>query len=433
MKRTLRTCMAVALAATVLAACGNDDDSGGNGGGGAAAARGPIKVWYSNNPIEIAWAKQMIKAWNADHPDEKVTGQEIPSAKSSEEVITAAITAGTTPCLIFNGAQIATPDYVHMGGLVDLDEFPGATDYIEARSGADVAEAYKSPDGKYYQVPWKSNPVMVFYNKDVFAKAGLDPNSPQLSTYDEFLDAARAVVAKGGVDVAIAPSPTSEFYQSFFDFYPLFSAETGGTEFVEDGQAQFDSDAGLRVADFWKTLYDEGLAPKEPYSVDPFAEKKSAMAIVGPWAISSYKDAVDWGVVPVPTSDGTAADQTWTFADAKTISVYSSCDSQGTAWDVLKFATSKEQDGKLLEMTGQMPMRQDLPETYSDYFASHPDYKTFADQSARAIEVPYIANSIESWQKFRDAYTASVIFGKQDVDSAFSKAADEVNGLASGS
>ena len=37
--------------------------------------------------------------------------------------------------------------------------------------------------------------------------------------------------------------------------------------------------------------------------------------------------------------------------------MYSSCKNQGTAWDVLKFATSQAQDGKLLDETGQMPMR----------------------------------------------------------------------------
>ena len=49
-----------------------------------------------------------------------------------------------------------------------------------------------------------------------------------------------------------------------------------------------------------------------------------------------------------------------TFTDAKNIGLYSACKNQKTAWDVLKFATSEEQDGKLLEMTGQMPIRTDL-------------------------------------------------------------------------
>ena len=118
------------------------------------------------------------------------------------------------------------------------------------------------------------------------------------------------------------------------------------------------------------------------------------------------------------------------FINAKTIEMFSNCKNRATAWDFLKFATSKEQDGKLLEATGQMPMRQDLAAAYPDYFASHPDYKTFAEQADRTVEAPNVPNSVEIWQTFRDAYTKSVIFGKGDVESAFREAAGKVDGLA---
>ncbi len=120
------------------------------------------------------------------------------------------------------------PQFQKQGGLVALDEFEGGTDYVESRSG-DVAEQYKSPDGQYYQIPWKSNPVMIFYNKDLMKKAGVDPENPPLATHDEFLETSRKIVDSGAADAAIWPAPTSEFFQSWFDFYPLFAAETGGT------------------------------------------------------------------------------------------------------------------------------------------------------------------------------------------------------------
>ena len=270
-----------------------------------------------------------------------------------------------------------------------LDTFDGGKDYVESRSG-DVAEQYQSPDGQFYQIPWKSNPVMIFYNKDIMKKAGVDPENPPLATYDEFLDTSKKIVDSGAADAAIWPAPTSEFFQSWFDFYPLFAAETGGTQLVEDGKATFDSDEGKSVVEFWKTMYDEGLSPKEKYNGDSFADQKAAMSIVGPWAIAVYGDSVNWGAVPVPTSAGTTPEETHTFSDAKNIGLYSACENQGTAWEVLKFATSEEQDGKLLEMTGQMPLRTDLETTYADYFKSHPEYVDFADQASRTVEVPNV-------------------------------------------
>ena len=415
--------VALALGMTA-AACGGD-----SGDSGATDASGPIKVWLSNNPEEVAWGKAMVKEWNAEHPDQKVTAQEIPAGKTSEEVIGAAITAGNAPCLVFNTSPAAVPQFQKQGGLVPLDDFEGGSDYVEQRSG-DVAEQYTSEDGKYYQIPWKSNPVMIFYNKDLLKKAGVDPENPPLATHDEFLETSRKIVDSGAADAAIWPAPSSEFFQSWFDFYPLYAAETGGKQLVEDGEATFDSEEGRTVADFWAQMYADGLAQKEVYNGDSFADEKAAMAIVGPWAIAVYGDKVNWGAAPVPTSSGTSPEETYTFSDAKNIALYSACENRGTAWEVLKFATSEEQDGELLEQTGQMPLRENLAETYPDYFEKNPEYAEFADQASRTVEVPNVPNSIEIWQTFRDAYSSSVIFGEKPVDEALSEAAEKATQLA---
>jgi multiple sugar transport system substrate-binding protein len=424
-RRRLHLAAALTLS-LALAACG--------GGGGspstseANTTRGPIKIWYSNNAEEVKWGESVVAAWNKDHANEQVTAEQIPAGKSSEEVIGASITAGNTPCLVFNTAPAAVPQFQKQGGLVALDSFGDGASYIQGRTGP-RADQYKSPDGKFYQMPWKTNPVMIFYNKDVFAKAGLDTKNPPLKTYDEFLATAKTLVAKGGVKAAIWPSPASDFFQPWFDFYPLFIAQTG-KQLVENGEPQFAGPEGVAVGEFWKQLYDQGLAQRELYNGDAFGDKKAAMAIVGPWAIAVYGDKVKWGVVPIPTKDGKDPSQIQTFSDEKSSAMYSSCQNRATAWDFLKFATSEENDGSLLEMTGQMPMRTDVTTAYPAYFKSHPEYTIFADQAARTVEVPNVANSVEIWQTFRTAYSQAVIFGKADVQSAFNQAAEKVKTLA---
>jgi multiple sugar transport system substrate-binding protein len=424
-----RLIVALVVLSFGLAACGGG--GGGTSATKAASARGPIKIWYSNNAEEVKWGKATVAAWNKDHANEQVTGEEIPAGKSSEEVIGASITAGNTPCLIFNTAPAAVPQFQKQGGLVALDSFSDGASYIQQRTGP-RADQYKSPDGKFYQMPWKTNPVMIFYNKDLFAKAGLDTKNPPLKTYDEFLATAKTLVAKGAAKAAIWPAPSSEFFQPWFDFYPLFIAQTG-KQLVESGAPQFTSPEGIAVAQFWKQLYDQKLAPKEMYNGDAFGDKKAAMASVGPWAIAVYGNKVNWGVVPVPTKDGKDPAQISTFSDEKSSAMYSSCKNRATAWDFLKFATSKDSDGRLLEMTGQMPMRTDLPATYPAYFKSHPEYTVFAEQAARTVEVPNVPNSVEIWQTFRNAYSQAVIFGKADIQSAFNQAADKIKTLAAGS
>jgi len=421
-KRRAVAAAALIVGALALTACSR------GGSGGSPDDHGPITIWYSNNEQEVAWGKQMVEAWNAEHPDEKVTGQEIPAGRSSEEVIGAAITAGNAPCLIYNTAPSAVGQFEKAGGLVDISSLPDGAEYIEDRSG-ELSTQYQNADGDYFQIPWKSNPVVIFYNKDIFEKAGLDPDDPQLSTYADFLAASKTVVEKGGADYAIWPAPTSEFFQMQFDFYPLYAAQTGGKLVVEDGKATFDDSAGDGVGEFWSTLYADGLAGQEKYTGDAFGDGKAAMAIVGPWAVSVY-DGVNWGSVPVPTHDGIPADETYTFSDAKNIGFYTACVNQGTAWDVAKFSTSLEQDEKLLETTGQMPLRADLLDTFPDYFAANPAYAEFGDQAARTVDVPAGPNTVQMLQAFRDEWSQSVIFGGKDVTQALADAAAKIDDIA---
>ncbi len=80
-----------------------------------------------------------------------------------------------------------------------------------------------------------------------------------------------------------------------------------------------------------------------------------------------------------------------------------------------------------------MPMRADVVADFPDYFTKKPEYKAFADQAARTVEVPIVPNSIEVWQTFRTAYSESVIFGKKPVEESFKAAADKIKTLVSGS
>jgi multiple sugar transport system substrate-binding protein len=426
---TSRTRIAAVLTLTLgVAACG--------GGAGVSAtnatgARGPITIWYSNNAQEVAWGGQVVASWNKSHPGQQVSGQQIPSGQSSEEVIGAAITAGSEPCLIYNTSPASVPDFEKQGGLVPLNDFPGGASYVEARSGP-LASAYKSPDGKYYQLPWKSNPVMIFYNKKEFAKAGISTTNPPLRTYSQFIATARKLVSSGVAKYAIYPAPSSEFFQSWYDFYPMYAAESGGKELVDNNKSTFDDAAGQAVAGFWRQLYSHNLAGDESYNGDPFADGTAAMAIVGPWAIANYKGVVDWGVAPLPTSTGNSEDTIPTFSDAKNIAMYASCQNRATAWDFLKYSTSVGEDGKLLAMTGQMPIRPGIQQLYAPYFKANPAYTEFAAEAAHVIEVPIVPNSVEIWQTFRDDWSTSVIFGQESPGKALAAAASKINKLVTG-
>ena len=177
-RRTLRILAATAALALTATACGG----GGGGGGGAQeanAARGPITIWYSNNEQELPGARPWSRPGTPTTRPSRSPGQEIPAGKSSEEVIGAAITAGTAPCLVLQhravGRRVSSSARAVWSTWRPSRRRQA---YIEERSG-DVADQYKAPDGGYYQLPWKSNPVMIFYNKDALRQGRPRPGEPE--------------------------------------------------------------------------------------------------------------------------------------------------------------------------------------------------------------------------------------------------------------
>ncbi len=424
---------AAAVAVLPLAACGSGD-GGEAGATGGEPGTGAIEIWYSTNEQEIAWGEAVVEAWNADHPDEQVSAQAIPAGSSSEDVISASITAGNTPCLVFNTAPAAVPAFQKQGGLVNLSAtFDDAEDYITGRSGA-AADGFRSADGDLYQLPWKTNPFLLYYNKDVFTAAGLDAENPQLATYDDVLAAAKAIKDAGAADLAIYPPATADYTNVNFDFYPFFLANSGGTQLIEDGAAAFAGDAGIETLEFWQTLYAEGYSSAEAYSGDmwagPFADGVAAMGVAGPWGKAQFDGKVEYGVVPIPTAAGTSASETSTFADSKNIGMYSSCENQQTAWEFLKFATDDENDLALLETTGQFPTRTDAAELAADFLAADPSFTPFADAVPLAVDVPTVDGLAEKMQVFRDAWGSAVQSGSGDLVSVFGEAATTVDGLS---
>ncbi|GGK94978.1 ABC transporter substrate-binding protein [Mangrovihabitans endophyticus] len=432
--RRLTRVVALAAASAValpLAACG----SGGDGGTGGELTSGPIKVWTSTNEQEIAWTKKVVEAWNGEYPDEKVTAQAIPAGSSSEDVIGAAITAGNTPCLVFNTAPAAVPAFRKQGGLVDLSKtFDDGEKYITGRSGTG-ADGFRSTDGDLYQLPWKTNPFMLYYNKTVFQKAGLDPEKPQLKTYADVLAAAKAVKDAGAADVAIYPPATSDYTNMLFDFYPFYLANSDGTQFIKDGKATFTNAQGMETLQFWQTLYAQGYSSAEAYSGDmwagPFADGVAAMGVAGPWGKGQFDGKVEFGVVPMPTAHGKAADATSTFADSKNIGLYTACDNKQTAWDFAKFATNDDNDLALLETTGQFPTRTDVTDLASDYLAQNEFLQPFAASVPLAVDVPTVDGLAEKMQVFRDAWSSAVQSGKGDLNSTFGAAATNIDKISS--
>lgn len=201
--------------------------------------------------------------------------------------------------------------------LVELLELD-ATDFTEAIW---TGSEWK---GNRYGIPLDIHTQTMFWNKDLFEQAGLDPESPPIDE-ESFLDATRAItentdapgymVVTSGTPFSIGTSWATLFYQ-------------GGGEWTNEdfSEATYNSEAGVQAAEFLRSLIDEGISPASTEAdaeIAAFKQGQLGVVFSGIWETTAYADALGdaLGAGPVPQIFGEgvwASSHTLAVADGVT-------------------------------------------------------------------------------------------------------------------
>jgi sn-glycerol 3-phosphate transport system substrate-binding protein len=103
-------------------------------------------------------------------------------------------------------------------------------------------------EGEVWGVPFQRSTIVLYYNKDMFAEAGLDPDSPP-TTWDEMVEAAKAL--RTGERWGIMVPSTGYPYWMF----QAFAIQNGVELMSEDGtETYFDDPAVVEALEFWRSL-----------------------------------------------------------------------------------------------------------------------------------------------------------------------------------
>ncbi|ROR96890.1 ABC-type glycerol-3-phosphate transport system substrate-binding protein [Salana multivorans] len=216
------TTLAAAVAATslVLAACGSGD--GGDGGDGAADGRVTITVSGlpdNSKPEERAAFEADLDAFRAANPDIDITAVE---TLWDPQTFSAQLAGGTLPTVIDLPPS-------EMNSLIANGQVKDLTDVVQASATLrDVPDAMMEfglgPDGRYYGVPTYAYSMGLMINRDLFERAGLDPDEP-LATWDDVRAAAKAITEATG-EVGYA-TPATEGYAGWIldSALPAFGGE----------------------------------------------------------------------------------------------------------------------------------------------------------------------------------------------------------------
>ncbi|MFE7858217.1 ABC transporter substrate-binding protein [Streptomyces sp. NPDC057403] len=253
-RRTLAAAAALCLALP-LSACG----SGGDGGGSTDASgkvEGDITFQTWNLRANFKdYFEGVIADFEKKYPDTHVKWVDQP-AEGYADKISADAAGGTLPDVVNVSPDLVAP-LAKAGLALDLDK--AAAKYKkEYLAGAWASHRIPGMTGTY-AFPWYLNTGPLFYNKSLFKKAGLDPETPP-KTYDElFADALELAKKSDGKVATLANVPTIED----FGRYGVELMNKQGTAYT------FNDAKGVQMLAKYKELYDAKALDPQALTATP--------------------------------------------------------------------------------------------------------------------------------------------------------------------
>jgi len=202
-------------------------------------------------------------------------------------------------------------------------------------------------DGKVYAYMRNTDVRIMFYNKDLFRKAGLDPEKPPV-TWEEWMEYAKLTTKVAGQDQYGFGFIGSKTVHTPMMWNILVHQQ--GTDITDkDGKATYDNAASVKAAQLFADFINKGYAPKAVLGMDDQALQRSfiagklAMIINGSWAWAAFKNAnmnmdnVGWCKIPRP-ADGKFA----TISGFWSYCISSQAKDPKLAFDLLSEFTNEE-------------------------------------------------------------------------------------------
>ncbi|OKP96703.1 ABC transporter substrate-binding protein [Paenibacillus sp. P46E] len=361
MKTTFTVALTAAMALSV-AACGNSNDNSKNNAASSAKPDSTnsgtatnttksdkkVTITFQNiypDPTTPSYkmVHELSAQYEKEHPNVKIELDTLNTDQQKVKLKTQAASKEVPDITIVNPAAQMKP-------FVDAGLFAPLNDMLDQNGLKDTYQSglldYYSFNGNVYALPDGNNIEVVYYNKDLFAKAGI-ANTP--TTFEEMLKDVKILKDKGITPLAIGEKDS---WTGSFLFMNILLRTNGGPGFLQDvmdGKKTFEDPAFVEAVDAFQQLVQAGAFPDGATSIDAnaggniFKSGKAAMWVIGSWetgAVDASSVAGKVGAFQFPTVNGKGDPNQFMLAPGSAFAISANSEHLQETKDFLNFFAS---------------------------------------------------------------------------------------------
>ena len=402
----------------LVSACSNNSAST------SSSKKEVMKITYrsgggTNQGLTDWLNKDIIPQFEKDHPkvDVQLAPLNVSEGDYFAKIALMLKSKNSAPDLVTEDTFMVNSD-ASAGYLEQLDDkIKGWSDWNNYTES--VKQGVIAQDGKIYGVPYNTDSRGLWYNKELFKKAGL-PVPWEPKTWDDILQAARTIKEKlPGVTPLWMNSGKATGEATSMQTFEMLLYGTQTPLYDNDSKKWIVKSKGLTDSfNFINIVYKEKLGPNLSQVLNGqggsmayqqlMPKGKLAIGLDGFWQTGNWGDsgAAPWpeafttlGFAAMPTQNGEAPGKT-TMSGGWALSIPKNSQQKDLAWQFIQFASSKENNLKLLKKERNLTPRKDVAEekTYQDIpmFKEATEFLKFTHFRPAVDKYPTVSTQIQS-------------------------------------
>ncbi|HLJ58551.1 MAG TPA: ABC transporter substrate-binding protein [bacterium] len=418
---------------------------------GAAAAGTPVRRAWGQTPTRIVFWHAMggnlgetvvnafVNKFNAARKDIQVEAQFQGSYDDLINKLRASLGSSSVPA-VSQVYDIGTRFMIDSKAIVPMQTFIDREKFDISQYEPNILSYYRVGT-RLYSMPFNTSSAILYYNKDLFKQAGLDPNQPP-RTFEEIEAYATKLVqsnaTRSGITIAI--------YGWFFEQLlarqgALYVNNNNGRTAAATAVVYDHEEQGTRILEWWARMVKNGVAtnPGRPTAASQraFAAGQTAMTVDSTATLKSLltqsggRFQLGTGYFPKPPA-ATNGGSIVGGASAWILNGRPPAEQQA-AWEFVKFISAPPQQAAWYVGTGYFPIRRDAyrEPIARQTLAQYPQFLTAISELRSSPINPATQGALlgvfpEARQKSEDAIEATVL-GRKSPQQALADAARDVN------